>query len=119
MSGGLTNRLLQGVFSGVFPVKCNHDSELIECILDTGRPFNFGLEVGSKAELLMAMSKIGSSPGALLVCNGYKDAAFMRLVCGRLPSTSSESRCARQTNNLQRCTTNATDESGILSFICC
>ena len=33
----------------------------------------------------MAMSKIGKSPGALLICNGYKDAAFMRLVCWRLP----------------------------------
>ncbi|CAL5224169.1 g6809 [Coccomyxa viridis] len=69
----------QGVFSGVFPVKCNHDCGLIEGILEAGRPCNFGLEVGSKAELLMAMSKIGTSPGALLICNGYKDAAFMRL----------------------------------------
>ena len=77
---------LQGAYSGVFPVKCNHDCELIECILEAGRPFNYGLEVGSKAELLMAMSKMGSSPGALLICNGYKDADFMRLVCGRLPS---------------------------------
>ncbi len=80
----------------MFPVKCNHDSELVECILDAGRPFNFGLEVGSKAELLMAMSKIGSSPGALLICNGYKDAAFMRLVCRRLPLLHHQSRCARQ-----------------------
>ena len=71
---------MQGVFSGVFPVKCNHDRELLECILEAGRPFNYGLEVGSRAELLMAMSMIGRSPGALLICNGYKDAAFMRLV---------------------------------------
>lgn len=69
----------------MFPVKCNHDCALIECILDAGQPFNYGLEVGSKAELLMAMSKIGKSPGALLICNGYKDAAFMRLVCWKLP----------------------------------
>ena len=72
--------LVQGVYSGVFPVKCNHDRELLECILEAGRPFNYGLEVGSRAELLMAMSMIGRSPGALLICNGYKDAAFMRLV---------------------------------------
>ena len=71
---------VQGVFSGVFPVKCNHDRALLECILEAGRPFNYGLEVGSRAELLMAMSMIGRSPGALLICNGYKDAAFMRLV---------------------------------------
>ncbi len=71
---------VQDVFSGVFPVKCNHDRGLLECILEAGRPFDYGLEVGSKAELLMAMSMIGRSPGALLICNGYKDAAFIRLV---------------------------------------
>ena len=85
MPWGSADGLLQGVFSGVFPVKCNHDCGLIEGILEAGRPCNFGLEVGSKAELLMAMSKIGTSPGALLICNGYKDAAFMRLVCDELP----------------------------------
>ena len=53
--------LVQGVYSGVFPVKCNHDRELLECILQAGRPFNYGLEVGSRAELLMAMSMIGRS----------------------------------------------------------
>ena len=70
----------QGVYAGVFPVKCNHDREVLECVLESGRPFSYGLEVGSKAEMLMAMAMMGSSPGALLVCNGYKDAAFMRLV---------------------------------------
>ena len=93
MSWGSADGLLQGVFSGVFPVKCNHDCELIEGILEAGRPFNFGLEVGSKAELLMAMSKIGTSPGALLICNGYKDAAFMRLVCERLSLQRLQRRC--------------------------
>ena len=70
----------QGVYTGVFPVKCNHDRNVLECILESGRPFSYGLEVGSKAEMLMAMAMMGSSPGALLICNGYKDAAFMRLV---------------------------------------
>ena len=81
----------------MFPVKCNHDRELIDCILEAGRPFKYGLEVGSKAELLMAMSKIGGSPGALLICNGYKDAAFMRLVCERLSSSSEFSQQMQQT----------------------
>ncbi len=71
----------QGVYAGVFPVKCNHDRKVLECVLESGRPYSYGLEVGSKAEMLMAMAMMGSSPGALLICNGYKDAAFMRLVC--------------------------------------
>ena len=70
----------QGIYAGVFPVKCNHDRKVLECVLESGRPFSYGLEVGSKAEMLMAMAIVGSSPGALLICNGYKDAAFMRLV---------------------------------------
>ena len=64
----------------MFPVKCNHDRKVLECVLESGRPFRYGLEVGSKAEMLMAMSMMGRSPGALLICNGYKDAAFLRLV---------------------------------------
>ena len=79
----------QGVYAGVFPVKCNHDRSVLECVLEAGRAFSYGLEVGSKAEMLMAMSMMGSSPGALLICNGYKDAAFMRLVGpGQLLGTS-------------------------------
>ena len=65
-------------------------------MLDFGRPYGFGLEVGSKAELLLAMSiaaeaELLRSPGSvggadaeavqpLLVCNGYKDAEYMELV---------------------------------------
>ena len=55
----------QGVYAGVFPVKCNHDRRVLECVLESGRPFRYGLEVGSKAEMLMAMSMMGRSPGAL------------------------------------------------------
>ena len=54
----------------------------------------------------MAMSKIGSSPGALLVCNGYKDAAFMRLVCDETPLYKTQYRPDvpdKTKCNLQRC----------------
>ena len=70
----------QGHFRGVFPVKCNHDKDLIAAILDDGRQHAFGLEAGSKAELLLAMSMLSKYPGSLLLCNGYKDAEYMQLV---------------------------------------
>lgn len=62
-------------------MKCNHDKMLIRAILDCGQKFGFGLEVGSKAELIMAMSLLCQyPPGSLMVCNGYKDAEYMELV---------------------------------------
>ncbi|KAK9830421.1 hypothetical protein WJX72_011676 [[Myrmecia] bisecta] len=70
----------QGKFQGVFPVKCNPDRELITSILQCGQKFGFGLEVGSKAELLMAMSLLAKYPGTNMICNGYKDAEYMELV---------------------------------------
>ncbi|BDA46967.1 Biosynthetic arginine decarboxylase [Coccomyxa sp. Obi] len=76
----------QGCYRGVFPVKCNHDRELITTILESGAKFGWGLEVGSKPELLMAMTLLGQAPGSLLICNGYKDQEYIELVvqCWRL-----------------------------------
>lgn len=76
----------QGCYRGVFPVKCNHDRELITTILESGANFGWGLEVGSKPELLMAMTLLGQAPGSLLICNGYKDQEYIELV-SILPST--------------------------------
>jgi arginine decarboxylase len=68
----------QGVYRGVFPIKVNQLREVVEEILDAGKPFNFGLEVGSKPELYAGMA-LQSEPGSLIICNGYKDAAFVKL----------------------------------------
>jgi arginine decarboxylase len=68
----------QGQYRGVFPIKVNQLREVVEEILDAGKPFNFGLEVGSKPELFAGMA-LQSEPGSLIVCNGYKDAAFIKL----------------------------------------
>ena len=46
----------KGRYQGVFPVKVNQQAEVIERIADYGHPYNFGFEVGSKAELLIALS---------------------------------------------------------------
>ncbi|KAH7295779.1 hypothetical protein KP509_27G065700 [Ceratopteris richardii] len=70
----------QGHFQGVFPVKCNQDRHVVENIVELGKPFGFGLEAGSKPELLLAMGSLcKGSPDALLVCNGYKDADYVCL----------------------------------------
>lgn len=67
-------------YQGVYPVKCNQDRFVVEDIVKFGSPFRFGLEAGSKPELLLAMSCLcKGNPEALLVCNGFKDAEYISL----------------------------------------
>ncbi|XP_047965319.1 arginine decarboxylase-like [Salvia hispanica] len=67
-------------FQGVYPVKSNQDRFVVEDIVEFGSGFRFGLESGSKPELLLAMSCLCSgSPDALLICNGFKDAEYVSL----------------------------------------
>lgn len=68
----------QGQYRGVFPIKVNQLREVVEEIADAGRPFNYGLEAGSKPELFAALA-IHDNPEALIVCNGYKDDQFIRV----------------------------------------
>eukprot|EP00850_Spirogloea_muscicola_P006747 SM000032S12131 [mRNA] locus=s32:612951:616829:- [translate_table: standard] len=67
-------------FQGVFPVKSNHDRYLVEDIVEYGRQFRFGLEAGSKPEILIAIANLLDSPDALLICNGYKDRVYIESV---------------------------------------
>src|SRR3982751_3438610 len=67
----------QGKYRGVFPIKVNQLREVVEEILDAGKPYNFGLEVGSKPELFAGLA-LQNQHGSLIVCNGYKDAEFIR-----------------------------------------
>nr|XP_010908989.1 LOW QUALITY PROTEIN: arginine decarboxylase-like [Elaeis guineensis] len=67
-------------YQGVYPVKCNQDRFIVEDVVEFGAPFRFGLEAGSKPELLLAMSCLArGSPDALLICNGYKDQEYVAL----------------------------------------
>ena len=68
----------QGRYRGVFPIKVNQLREVVEEILDAGKVFDFGLEVGSKPELFAGLA-LQSQMGSLIVCNGYKDASFIRM----------------------------------------
>src|SRR3954470_24422698 len=68
----------QAKYRGVFPIKVNQLREVVEEILDAGKPYDFGLEVGSKPELFAGLA-MQSQIGSLIVCNGYKDASFVRM----------------------------------------
>ncbi len=67
-----------GKYRGVFPIKVNQLREVVEEILDAGKPFNFGLEVGSKPELFAGLA-LQNQQGSLIICNGYKDSQFIRM----------------------------------------
>ncbi|MBK9139805.1 MAG: biosynthetic arginine decarboxylase [Verrucomicrobia bacterium] len=68
----------QGRYRGVFPIKVNQLREVVEEILDAGRPFEMGLEVGSKPELFAGLA-LQAPVGSLIICNGYKDNQFIRI----------------------------------------
>jgi arginine decarboxylase len=67
-----------GNYRGVFPIKVNQLREVVEEILDAGKPYNFGLEVGSKPELFAGLA-LQAQMGSLIICNGYKDPSFVRM----------------------------------------
>ncbi|HEY6147390.1 MAG TPA: biosynthetic arginine decarboxylase, partial [Thermoanaerobaculia bacterium] len=64
------------VFRGVFPIKVNQKRVVVQQIIEAGRPYNYGLEAGSKPELLAAIAA-DLGPDCLITCNGYKDDAFV------------------------------------------
>ena len=66
----------RGNYQGVYPVKCNQQRHVVEELVACGRKWHFGLEAGSKAELLIALSLI-DDPKAFLICNGYKDQQYI------------------------------------------
>jgi len=68
----------QGKYRGVYPIKVNQQQQVVEEISNFGNKFNYGLECGSKPELLTALA-YQHNPEALIICNGYKDTEFIDL----------------------------------------
>ncbi|WP_462323411.1 biosynthetic arginine decarboxylase [Desulfoplanes sp.] len=68
----------QGSFRGVFPIKVNQQQQVVEEIARFGEQYHHGLEAGSKAELIAALSLLKDRE-ACLICNGYKDEEFVDL----------------------------------------
>ena len=67
----------QGSFNAVFPLKVNQFPSVIDAITEQGAKYNYGLEAGSKAELILAMSK--TPKGANITVNGFKDKEMLTL----------------------------------------
>lgn len=68
----------RGTYRGVFPIKVNQLREVVQEILEAGRPFHYGVEVGSKPEIFAGLA-VHTDNESLIVCNGYKDDAFIRI----------------------------------------
>ncbi|ABM71261.1 Orn/DAP/Arg decarboxylases family 2 [Prochlorococcus marinus str. MIT 9515] len=68
----------KNIFQGVFPIKCNQQKNVLEKIIEYGDYWDFGLEVGSKSELLIGLSLLENKK-SLLICNGYKDKKYIEI----------------------------------------
>lgn len=67
-----------GVYRGVYPIKVNQQKHLVEEILEYGQFHRFGLEAGSKPELLISLAQM-DVPNALIICNGFKDLEYIEM----------------------------------------
>jgi len=68
----------QGYFRGVYPIKVNQQQQVVQEVARFGEPYHHGLEAGSKAELIIAISTLKDTE-ACIICNGYKDEEFIDL----------------------------------------
>ena len=66
----------KGKYQPVVPIKVNQQRHVVQELLDMGRPFNLGLEAGSKPELLAAIGMVEDTE-SMIVCNGYKDYEYL------------------------------------------
>jgi arginine decarboxylase len=67
----------KGIYSCVYPIKVNQQRHVVEEIVDYGRVYGFGLEAGSKPELLTVVAMTDASTP--IICNGFKDAEFIEM----------------------------------------
>ncbi|MCA9246675.1 MAG: biosynthetic arginine decarboxylase [Planctomycetales bacterium] len=73
----------RGKYRGVYPIKVNQQHQVVEQVTRVGRQYHYGLEAGSKPELLAALAYM-HDPEAYIVCNGYKDREFIDLALSAL-----------------------------------
>jgi arginine decarboxylase len=67
-------------YRAVFPIKVNQQRLVVEEVYRYGKEFNFGLEAGSKPELLAVMALTEDAPDRMIVCNGFKDDSYIEAV---------------------------------------
>jgi arginine decarboxylase len=68
----------KGQFTGVYPIKVNQQKHLVEEIVSHGAKYGFGLECGSKPELLITLALMDTEDG-LIICNGFKDREYIEM----------------------------------------
>jgi len=68
----------RNVYRGVYPIKVNQQAQIVEEVADFGSRYQHGFEVGSKAEMIAALSTLQDT-NRLIICNGYKDKEFIDL----------------------------------------
>lgn len=79
-AAAMANCGYRGHYSAVYPIKVNQHRHLVERVERVGSELGFGLEVGSKPELLAVMGLTASRPDQLIVCNGFKEACYIQQV---------------------------------------
>jgi arginine decarboxylase len=67
-----------GQYRGVYPIKVNQMREVVEEIVDAGEPYHFGIEAGSKTEIMAALA-LNTNKESLTILNGHKDEEFIQL----------------------------------------
>jgi arginine decarboxylase len=67
-------------YAAVYPIKVNQQRLVVEEVFRYGKAYGFGLEVGSKPELLAVMAMTEDSPDRVIVCNGFKDSSYIEAV---------------------------------------
>jgi arginine decarboxylase len=79
--GAFATAIAQHQYDGryfcVYPIKVNQQRQVVEEVLDFGRPYDFGLEAGSKPELLAVVAMATNETP--IICNGFKDAEFVEM----------------------------------------
>ena len=67
----------KGTYACVYPIKVNQQRQVVEKIIEYGKPYGFGLEAGSKPELLAVVAMTDADTP--IICNGFKDAEFIEM----------------------------------------
>jgi arginine decarboxylase len=68
----------RGIYRGVYPIKVNQERLVVEAIVRHGKDHHFGLEAGSKPELMTILALLDNDE-ALFICNGYKDEEYIEM----------------------------------------
>ena len=73
----ITEHKYQGGYCCVYPIKVNQQKQVVEEVLEFGKPYHFGLEAGSKPELMAVMALADNDTP--IICNGFKDDEYIEM----------------------------------------